>query len=79
MNRTRDLVLMNGSDCIGKLRTTYDHALQRQEILNRPVFVLDILNRVNITENSEQILNITENFEQILNITENSAHGLNRF
>jgi hypothetical protein len=40
-----------------------------QEILNRPVFMLDILN---ITEHSEQILNITEN-------SEHSEHGLNRF
>jgi hypothetical protein len=55
--------------------------LQSQEILNRPVFVLDILksvwkfwkllNILNITENSEQILKIAE---QILNITENSEH-----
>ena len=58
--------------------------LQSQEILNRPVFVLDILksvwkfwkllNILNITENSEQILKIAENSEQILNITENSEH-----
>ena len=33
------------------------HALQSQEILNRPVFVLDILK---ITKISEKILNITE-------------------
>ena len=64
------------------------HALQSQEILNRPVFVLDILYRVwtllNIAENSEQILNsfwtllnIVENSEQILNIAENSEQILN--
>ena len=28
-------------------------ALQSQEILNRPVFVLDILKNLNITEHSE--------------------------
>ena len=59
---------------------------QSQEILNRPVFVLDILNSqhywtllkiLNINENSEQILNIAENSEQILNITENSEQILN--
>ena len=50
--------------------------LQSQEILNRPVFVLDILKSVskfwkllkilNITENSEQILKILKIAEQIL-------------
>jgi hypothetical protein len=60
--------------------------LQSQEILNRPVFVLDILKSVskfpkllkilNITENSEQILKIAENSEQILNIAENSEQIL---
>jgi hypothetical protein len=67
-----------------------DTSLQSQEILNRPVFVLDILKSVwkllknsekilNMTENSEQILKIAENSEQILkilNITENSEHYL---
>ena len=59
-------------------------SLQSQEILNRPVFVLDILKItknsekiLNITENSEQILKIAENSEQILNITENSEQILN--
>ena len=59
------------------------HTLQSQEILNRPVFVLDILKItknsekiLNITENSEQILNIAENSEQILNITENYAYPI---
>jgi hypothetical protein len=40
------------------------HSLQSQEILKRPVFVLEILN---ITENSEQSLNITNNSEKSLN------------
>jgi hypothetical protein len=56
-------------------------ALQSQEILNRPVFVLDILKSVwkfwTDSENSEPILNIAENSEQILNITENSEQILN--
>ena len=53
--------------------------LQSQEILNRPVFVIDILKCLKIlkiTKNSEKILNITENSEQILNIAENSEHYL---
>jgi hypothetical protein len=50
-------------------------ALQSQEILNRPVFVLDILKSVwKFWKDSEQILNITENSEPILNIAENSEH-----
>jgi hypothetical protein len=56
-------------------------SLQSQEILNRPVFVLEILKItqnseqiLNIAENSEQILKIAENSEQILKITENSEH-----
>ena len=51
--------------------------LQSQKILNRPVFVLDILKSLKIlkiTKNSEKILNITENSEQILKIAENSEH-----
>ena len=54
-------------------------SLQSQEILNRPVFVLDILK---ITKNFEKILNITENSEQILKILKivvNSEQILNRF
>ena len=46
---------------------TYIHALQSQEILNRPVFVLDILKILKITKNSEKILNITEQILKILN------------
>ena len=66
------------------------YEIQSQEILNRPLFVLDILKSVskfwkllkilNITENSEQILKIlkiAENPEQILNNTENSEQILN--
>jgi hypothetical protein len=45
----------------------YYTTLQSQEILNRPVFVLEILKILKITQNSEQILNIAENSEQILN------------
>ena len=56
-------------------------SLQSQEILNRPVFVLEIAENseqiLKIAENSEQILNITENSEQILNIAENSEQILN--
>jgi hypothetical protein len=43
------------------------HTLQSQEILNRPVFVLDILKILKITKNSEKILNITEQILKILN------------
>jgi hypothetical protein len=43
-------------------------AQQSQEILNRPVFVLDILSRVwTFWTCTEQILNITENSEHVLN------------
>ena len=65
------------------------NTLQSQEILNRPVFVLEILKSVKITQNSEKILNIAENSEQILKIaensdqilkiTENSEQNLNKF
>jgi hypothetical protein len=54
-------------------------SLQSQEILNRPVFVLDILKILKITKNFEKILNITENSEQILKIAENSEQILNIF
>ena len=62
---------------LGFNENDYKLALQSQEILNRPVFVLDILNSLNITENAEQILNNTENSEQILKITEHSEQILN--
>ena len=42
-------------------------SLQSQEILNRPVCVLDILKGL-------KILKITKNFEKILNITKNSEN-----
>jgi len=53
------------------------YTLQSQEILNRPVFVLEILKILKITQNSEQILKIAENSQQILKITENSEQILN--
>ena len=69
------------------VRKPVDHALQSQEILNRPVFVLDILKSVwkfwkllKIAENCWKfwtllkILNIAENSGQILKIAENSEH-----
>jgi hypothetical protein len=53
------------------------HSLQSQEILNRPVFVLEILNRVwtllKILKKSEQ----SENSEQILNRVWTSLNILN--
>ena len=53
-----------------------DTSLQSQEILNRPVFVLDILKSVwKLLKNSEKSLNMTENSEQILKIAENSENS----
>ena len=61
-------------------RSVNKHALQSQEILNRPVFVLDILKSLNIDWiDSEHYWKFWTWTEQSLNITEHSEHWLNRF
>ena len=58
-------------------------SLQSQEILNRPVFVLEILKSVwkfwKVSENSENYWKFWKDSEQILNIAEHSEQILNRF
>ena len=56
------------------MKVAYFTSLQSQEILNRPVFVLEILKSVWKFEHCWKFWTDSENSEQILKITENSEH-----